>query len=182
MTLSGLDVAVDDLRGVRDRHRLCHLPRDSDDARERQPLRRQVTQRRSFDQLHRDVAVGADDPGLVDGDDVGVVERRGQRGFPQQAVERRVILGHHAPDDFQRDFAAEPRIERAIHLAHASGAEVDPDFIGPELGTRSQVQWGGKCHSLLGTGNPISRFGQTGNYPAAANRRSVSLLKSTQSP
>ncbi len=87
-----LDVAMDDLRRVRDRQRFGHLPRDADDAGERQPLRRQLPQRRSLDQLHRDVAIGADHARFVDGDDVGVVEGRGERRFAQQPIERRVIL------------------------------------------------------------------------------------------
>ena len=86
-----LDVAVDDLRGVRDRQRFGDLPRDADGAFERQALRRQLPQRRALDELHRDVAIGVDDAGLVDGDDVGVVERRGERRLAQQPIERVVL-------------------------------------------------------------------------------------------
>ena len=125
-----LDVAMDDLRRVRDRQRFGHLPRDADDARERQSLRRQLPQRRALDELHRDVAVASPTiPGLVDGDDVGVVERRGQRRFPQQTVERRFLVFRAPPDDLERDVPAKPRIERAIHLTHAPGAEQGADLV-----------------------------------------------------
>ncbi len=104
----GLDVAMDDLRGVRHRQRFRHLPRDADDARKRQPLRRQLPQRLALDQLHRDVAIGVDDAGLVNGDDVRVVEGGGEGRFAQQTIERRLVVDGHPPDDFQRDVAAEP--------------------------------------------------------------------------
>ncbi len=68
------DVAVDDLRGVRDRQGLGHLARNTDGAADGQALRRHLPQRRALDQLHRNVAIRVDDAGLVDGDDVGVVQ------------------------------------------------------------------------------------------------------------
>ena len=76
-------------------------------ARERQALRRQLAQRCALDQLHRDVAIGIDDSGFVDRDDVRVVQGRGERGFAQQAIERDVVaIGRQsAADDLERDVA-----------------------------------------------------------------------------
>ncbi len=127
-----LDVAMDDLRRVCDRQGFGHLPCDADDAGERQPLRGELPQRRALDQLHRDVAVAADHAGLVDRDDVGMVEGRGERGFPHETVQDRLVIGGEPPDDLQGDVSSEPRIESAVHLAHAPGAEEGADVVGAE--------------------------------------------------
>ena len=64
-----------------------------------------------------------------------MVERGGERGFAQQPIER-VLFGvgagdEHAADDFQRDVAPEPRVVRAINLAHPAGAELVDTSYGP---------------------------------------------------
>ena len=126
-----LDVAVDDLRRVRDGQRLGHLLRDAHHPLERDPFRRELSERRSLDELHRDVAILSDDPGVVDGDDVRMVEAGSERGLAQKAIERIVLGDEGVADDFERDVAAEARIARAIHLAHAAGAELADDLVAP---------------------------------------------------
>ena len=87
-----LDVAMDDLRRVRDREGFGDLPRDARRAAERQALGGHLAQGRSLDELHRDVAIVANDTGLVDRDDVRVIQRGGERGLAQQAIERVVVV------------------------------------------------------------------------------------------
>ena len=127
----GLDVAVDDLRGVRDGERFGDLTRDADGAFERKTVGGELAERPSLHELHRDVAVGPHRAGFVDGDDVGMVQRRGKRRLPQQPLERVFLgagVGHErAPDDFQGDVAAEPRVVRPIHLSHAPCTELVED-------------------------------------------------------
>ena len=56
-------------------------------------------------------------------------------------VVRKVLRQH-----FDRDVAAEPRVARAIHLAHAAGAKCTGDFVGTEPdtgGERHAVDWWG---------------------------------------
>jgi len=148
----GFDVAMDDLRGVRHRQGFRHLPRDADDAWKRQPLRRQFPQRLALDQLHRDVAIGVDDAGLVDGDDVRVIEGGGEGRLAEQAIEHRLVVDGHAPDDFQCDLSAEPRIKGAIDLAHAARAEMQANFVRPERAARWQAQRGRGGHLVRDRG------------------------------
>ena len=105
----GLDVAVHDLGGVRDRQRLRNLPRDAKRTAHGEALPRDLAQRAAFDQFHRDVAIGIEDSGFVDRDDVRVVQRRGENGFAQQTIERAVLAiradREDAADDLERDVA-----------------------------------------------------------------------------
>jgi len=66
---------------------------------ERQSLSCHHAQGRSLDELHRDVAIVANDTRLVDRDDVRVIQRRGERGLARQAIERVVA----ASDDVKRN-------------------------------------------------------------------------------
>ena len=72
--------------------------------------------------------------------DVRMVERR---DGPRLALEAgahlgvgRQVLGQH----LDRDVAPEARVARAVHLAHAAGAERGDDLVGSEPGP------GGQCH------------------------------------
>ncbi len=129
----GLDVAVNDLRPVRDGQRLGDLPRDAHRPLERKILAGEFTQRSAFDQFHRDVAIVSDDAGLVDRHDVWMVERRGKRRFSQKSLEGvvlRVLIGdEYAPDDFQCDVASETRVLGAIDLSHAADTELADDLV-----------------------------------------------------
>ncbi len=133
-----LDVAVDDLRGVRDGERFRDLTRDVDSAFERKAVGRELAEGPPLDQLHRDVAVGPNRAGFVDGDDVGVVERRGQGGLPQEPFDRVFLgagVGHErAPDDFQGNVAPESRVVHSIHFSHAPCTELVEDFIRSDTG------------------------------------------------
>ena len=70
-----------------------------------------------------------------------MVERRGRPRLLLEALRAR--LGSSANDggqDLDRDVAAEPRVARAIDLAHAAGAERRDDLVGAEPGA------GRECH------------------------------------
>ena len=95
------------------------------------PCRASLAQRHAFDQLHRDVAIGVNDAGLVDGDDVRMIERGGEGRFAKQAIERRRRRrgDEHAANHFQRDVARQAWIVGAIHLAHAARPELRHDLV-----------------------------------------------------
>ena len=129
----GLEIAMDDPLLVRRRE----PARDGDGivdrlAHRQRPGRQPLPERLPFEQLRDDerrASFGAD---VVDREDVRMVQRRGGACFLLEAVQR---SGSAEKDDGQhldRDVASEPRVARAIHLAHAAGAERGEDFIGPE--------------------------------------------------
>jgi hypothetical protein len=123
---------MDDLRGVRDRERFGDLPDELDGAVDGHAVARDAAQRCAFDELHRHVAVASGHARLVNRDDVRVVQRGGERGFAQQAIERVVAVDRRGPDQFDRDVPAEARIVGAIHLAHAARTELGTDSVRTE--------------------------------------------------
>jgi hypothetical protein len=126
------DVAMDDLRRVGDGKRFSDLAGDSDDPRERKPLGGELPQRGTVDEFHRDVAIGADHAGFIDRYDVRMVERGRERRLAQEAVQRGLIADHQSTDDLEGDLPTEARVERAIHLTHAAGAQQRADLINAE--------------------------------------------------
>ena len=76
----------------------------------------------------------------MNGDDVRVIERRGGLRLlhePAAAILVRDAVGGQYLD---RDFAAEPWIARAIHLAHPARADQPEDFVGAEPLTGLEAQ------------------------------------------
>ena len=113
-----------DRGGVRGRERVGHLRRQAQRALGRQrPGGHEIGQRPARDELHGDVVepgVGAD---LVDGQDVGMVERgRGLRLAQEPARSRGFarLLGAH---DLEGSQAAQPRVPGLVDDTHAALAE-----------------------------------------------------------
>ena len=59
-------------------------------------------------------------------------QRRNRLRFGLKSRERRRIGRHCLRHDFDRDVAIQPRVARAIDLAHAPGAERSDDLVGAE--------------------------------------------------
>ncbi len=135
-----LDVAMNDLGGVRDGEGFGNLPGNGDRPTERQTGCRQRPQCHAVDELHRHVTIGLDDSRLVDRDDVRVIEGGCQRRLAEQAIERRVVADERAADHLQSRVASEAAVVGAIDLAHAAGAELCEDLV------RTDARSGGNCH------------------------------------
>ena len=133
-----LDVAVHDLRGVRDGQRLRDLARDVDGAIEREALPHRLPQAAALHELHRDEAPAFELAGLVDGDDVGMVEGRDGERFPDETIDRVGFRREPARDQLDRDVAPQPLVEGPIDLAHAARSEQGVHDIGPEPRTFRQ--------------------------------------------
>jgi hypothetical protein len=78
---------------------------------------------------------------IIDGDDVGVIERGDGAGFLLEALSARRVGGEIGRKDFQCDFACESSVARAVDFSHAAGAERGKDFVRAEAG--SGVEWHG---------------------------------------
>jgi hypothetical protein len=64
---------------------------------------------------------------------------------PDEAVR----VGHEAlGQDLDRDVPVEPRVERAVDLAHSSGADGTEDLVGPEAPPAGQAH-GCSCVAFL---------------------------------
>ena len=144
-----LDVAMDDAGGVRGGERARHLAADVDrrcravcgaldDRAQRPPV---------DELLHDEELAGRRLADFVDGDDVGVVERRGGARLAQEALDDRRLLGAGVAHHLDRDRPVQPRVEGAEHLAHAAAADAHIDAVVPE---------GSRCHRGSGCAAPAS--------------------------
>jgi len=67
---------------------------------------------------------------------VGMIQRRQRLRFAREAHHAVGIGRERVGEDLDRDLAIEPRVTRAIHLAHPSRAERAHDFVMRKSGTR----------------------------------------------
>ena len=76
--------------------------------------------------------------GVVDGDDRGVVQRRGVLRLAAEPQLERVVAGEVGAQHLDRDVPAEPEVATAVHLGHAAVAEQLADLVPPpeEAGLR----------------------------------------------
>ncbi len=106
-------------------------------------------------------------PGLfqpVDGRDVGMVQGRQDLGFPLEAGEAFWIGRKRIRQHLDRHVAVQGRIVGAVHLAHATRADLRGDFVDAELGAWTESHVGER---------PSSPQGETGRTvgPQSAARK-----------
>ena len=70
---------------------------------------------------------------LVDGDDVGVIERGGDPRLAQEALAEALVLGELGGDHLERDLASEPLLLGAVDRAHPPSAD---EGLDPVAGDR----------------------------------------------
>jgi hypothetical protein len=75
-----------------------------------------------------DALVAAD---VVEGADVGMIQRRDGPRLALEPITRSPVVGHTCRQHFDRDGTIEPRVAREIHLAHATGSNASGDFVWP---------------------------------------------------
>ena len=128
---------MDDILAVRRGEAFGNRRRDLDRRAPRQRALEQAGSKRlPFEELHhREQRVFG--PGeLVDRHDPGMRQRGDGARLPLEPLTRlgigRQVFGEH----LDRDVPPEPRVERAIHDAHAAGAQRLDDLILAKEGTR----------------------------------------------
>ena len=121
---------MDDTFLVRRLQRVRDLMRNGQRVIERhRPTRQPLGEILAVHELHdqRADAVGFFEP--VNVGDVRMVERGERLRFAGEAPEPIRIGGEGFRQDLQRDVAIEPRVARAVDLAHSTGAKRSKDFI-----------------------------------------------------
>ena len=101
---------------------------------------RPLSKRLAFEQLGHDerrTAISAD---VVHREDVRVVQRRGRAGFLLESMEAIDVGRECAGQYLDRNVTPEPRIARAIDLAHAAHSDLGGDLIRAEARSRGQGQ------------------------------------------
>jgi len=129
----GLQVPVDDVRGVRGGQRRSGLLRDGDRLGDRERAGGEpIAQRLTLEQLHDGVRKTVHLADVVDGDDVGMRECSDGVGLGSEPIESLAIdvrPRHH----LDGDVAFQPGIGSTIDLAHRALPEQRPYMIGTQL-------------------------------------------------
>ena len=131
----GLQIPVHDPRPVRLGQPLGHLGGERDQPLHgERPVGEQLSKRRSVDELHREIGDGVRLPDLVDRDDRRVVQRGSGARLPLEAAQPVRVGREGRGQDLDRHVAAEARVMRPVHLAHAARPERGHELIGTEPG------------------------------------------------
>ena len=94
-----------------------------------------LAQRLALEQLRDDVRRAVSRADVEDREDVRMVERRGGARLLLEAAQPIGIGRERGGQDLDRDLASEPRVARAVDLAHAAGAERREDLVRTQLRT-----------------------------------------------
>ena len=101
-------------------------------AQRHRPSKQALLQRLAFDELeHQDWRVVSLD-NIEEGADVGMVDLRDQARFALETRETVGIVGEGCGKHLDRDVPPQPRIARAIDLAHGAVTEQTDNLIRPE--------------------------------------------------
>ena len=76
-------------------------------------------------------------PDVEKDEEVGVAQRADRARLLLEAAQAVGVRGERR-QDLEGDLATEPRVARAVDLAHAARAEGAEDFVGAEPGARGQ--------------------------------------------
>ena len=121
---------MNDARAMRRIKSSSGLHRNVEHLAQRQRLAPQtITQRLALDQLSRDKTRVLKRPDLVDGQDVGVIERRGGLGFLDETTNAVLVGCDLGEQNFQSDLSAKLSIFGKIHLAHTALADLRNDAV-----------------------------------------------------
>ena len=130
---------MNDTDFVRPRKSVGNLCRDGDCLAEWNGTgRKQLTHRLATNQFHGDEVRVVHATKLINGDNVGVIERGRGTGFHLKAGQGFGLRMMMQRNRLNGDFTAQARVPGAINLAHAAGAKLLKDFVRAEARTRRQ--------------------------------------------
>ena len=128
--IRGLDVAVNDALGVRGVERVGNFDAE---VEQRFDFERtsadQVLQRFSVEAFHGEIGVAAVFADVVNGTDVGMIQRGRGFGFAAKTFEGLRVARQILGEKFQRDETVEAGVLRFVNDAHASAAQFFDDAV-----------------------------------------------------
>ena len=138
--VGGLHVAMHEAARMGRIQRDRDLREDADRVRRVQAAALQaLLQVTPLDVAHGDEEEALGRPGLVDRDDVRMVDRCGQLRLAQEAVAERLVLGEAGSEQLERNPPLEPQILGQVDDAHPAEAQQRLDPIAGELGADPRV-------------------------------------------
>ncbi len=139
--IRGFQVAMDDSPHVRRGHAVRRLRGHLESFAERQRTGAQpLMQGFAFEQFGDQEGRALVRPGVVNRQDIRMVQRRDSASFLLEARQAFHVASPRFRQDFQRNVAAEARIAGAIHFPHPARTERRKDFV------RTQFSAGGQDH------------------------------------
>ena len=128
-TLAGFDVAVDQSGGVGGVQCAGDLGDDVDyPARGQRSAVQDGREVGSFDQAHVDVELSVDLAEVVDGDDVGFVQSRGERGLGAESGLEHGVGCQRGGQSLEGDEAIMAGVKGPVDLSHAAATD---QFLKP---------------------------------------------------
>ena len=129
--IRGLDVAVNDARAVRGIQRVGDF-----DAEREQRLQLQAAmpgesllQRGAFQILHRDEGAAVLLADVMNGADVGMIQRGGGSSLAAEPAQRLPVPSEFVGQELERDEAAEPGVLRFVNDTHSAAAKLLDDAV-----------------------------------------------------
>ena len=158
----GLDVAMHDALGMRGVERIGDLNAERKQSVEfhRAPCDH-VLQRRAVEEFHHDEGAAILLADVVNGADVGMIERRRGLGFALKTAQGLGIAGDFIGKELEGDKTVEAGVLRLVNHAHAAAPQLfDDPVVGDGLADHSgknrwrAILWlaGGKPITLAGLG------------------------------
>jgi hypothetical protein len=124
---------MDDASGVSGGQAACDLDAALDGLSQRQPaVAETVAQRLAVEQLGHDEGRAVVAANVECRENVRVIQRRRGSRFLLEALQAIGIGRERRREHLDGDVGSQPRIARAIHLAHAAGADGADDFVRTE--------------------------------------------------
>ena len=180
--IGGFDVAVDDARAVRRVERVGHL-----DAHIQHRVQAQrapteaILQRRALQVLHGDERSPVLFADVVDGADVGVVERRCGAGLALKTAQRLGITRQFSRDELERNGTVQAQILGLVHHAHAAAAEPRDDAVVRERPADQGIDAGLAVSGAVRPGEPAcgqldGRIGKKAVGPVVCGEQRAHLV------
>jgi hypothetical protein len=101
--------------------------------------REQLLELGAVDVAHGDVQLAGDLAGVVDRDDVRVVDRGGEAGLAQEALAEALVLRELGGEDLQRDRPLEREVVGAEHDSHPAAADEGLQPVAGELAAQTGI-------------------------------------------
>src|SRR5271167_4968603 len=126
-----------------------------------------LTQGFAFQQLHNQVRSAILHTDVIDGEDVGMVQRRDAARLLLETVHPLGVGGDGLGQHLDGNGAVQPRVASAVHLAHAALADGRDDFVGAKFVVCGQCHW--QLQKLYDEARPAGLIVKVGGAPSWIN-------------
>ena len=135
-----LDVAVDEARGMGGIERRGDLAEQGDRRRRlERALAQPALEVGAIDEAHGQEVAAVPLAGLVDGDDVGMVDGGGHLRLAQEARPEGLVIGRQRGDELDGHRPIEGRVRGPVDDAHAAAADDRLEVVAAEVGAQPRV-------------------------------------------